>query len=132
VNLDRDIRPDIREVLETAAVLEISEFRVFELAYADWYGRTAPLANMERIFSTYMYHDLVPAWVRQFTRQVLRLRDENRLDPADFGVHHEPPTPTMIYLGIRYAVWAALTLALIVIGAMYIEGPAGCFFPPCY
>jgi hypothetical protein len=38
----------------------------------------------------------------------------------------------MIYLGIRYAVWAALTLVFIVAGAHMIAAPEGCTFPPCY
>lgn len=132
MNLDAPLRPDIVDILDTAAVLEISEFRVFEIAYAEWYGRPGPSDLLERSFSNYMYHDLVPAWVRQFTRHVLDLRDAGRLTPETFGIHPETPTPTTVYLGIRYAIWIALAMGMIFMAAVFAEGPSGCFFPPCY
>ena len=132
MNLEAPLRPDIAEILDTAAVLEISEFRVFEIAYAQWYGRAGPLDVIERSFSNYMYHDRVPAWVRQFTRRVLDLRDSGDLSPERFGIRIAPPTPTLIYLGIRYAVWIALAVGMIFMAALFADGPGGCFFPPCY
>ena len=53
-------------------------------------------------------------------------------DPADYGIVYEPPTPTMIYLGIRYAVWTVLAVGLIIAGAHMAATPTGCYFPPCY
>ena len=80
----------------------------------------------------YLYRDRVPTWVRAFAREVVRRAKAGSFDPADYGIVHPPPTPTMIYLGIRYAVWAALTIGFIIASAHMVAGPSGCYFPPCY
>jgi hypothetical protein len=134
-SLDPELPEDVADVLESAACLEISEFRVFELAYAAWFGRPEgerEARALDRHFFAYLYRDQVPPWVRALTREVVRSNRAGVLDLADYGIVHEPPTPTMIYLGIRYAVWAALTLVFIVAGAHMIAAPEGCTFPPCY
>ena len=35
---DKPLSPDLQVLLDAVALLDISEFRVFELAYQDWYG----------------------------------------------------------------------------------------------
>lgn len=136
MKLDKDLPLDIQQVLDTAGLLEISEFRVFELAHIAWYGPMTDTARqkLEKIFSAYMYGDVVPVWVRAFTRDVVARARTDHLDPADYGIHVEPPTPTMIYMGIRYALWVVLTLSTLMIGVHFIEPavPGACFFPPCY
>jgi len=133
--LDPELPEDVSDVLESASLLEVSEFRVFELAYAAWFGRPAAgraLKALDRLFFDYLYRDVVPPWVRAFTRELVERDRAGRFDPADYGITYPPPTPTMIYLGIRYAVWAALTLAAIMLTAHYLPAPEGCYFPPCY
>ncbi len=134
--LDPDLPEDVSNVLKSAALLEVSEFRVFELAYAAWFGPSGddepdPKA-LDRCFFDYLYRDHVPTWVRSFAREVVRRAQAGSFDPADYGITHDPPTPTMIYLGIRYAVWAALTLGFIIASAQMVSGPTGCYLPPCY
>ncbi len=131
MKLDPDLPVDIQTVLDAAALLDVPEFQVFELAFLAWYGRKSG-PQLEAAFTAYMYRDRVPMWVRAFTREIVRKAGDGRLDPAEYGIVHEPPTPTMIYLGIRYAVWTSLTLAVLVIGSHYMSGPTGCYFPPCY
>ena len=131
--LDPDLPEDVSDVLQSAALLEVSEFRVFELAHAAWFGvKKADATALDRCFFDYLYRDRVPTWVRSFAREVVRRAQAGSFDPADYGIRHDPPTPTMIYLGIRYAVWAALTIAFIIASAHMVTGPTGCYFPPCY
>ena len=133
--LDPDLPEDVSNVLESAALLEVSEFRVFELAFAAWFG--APdgepdAKKLDRCFFDYLYRDLVPTWVRAFARELVRRARAGLFDPADYGIVYEPPTPTMIYLGIRYAVWTVLAVGFIFAGAHMAAAPTGCYFPPCY
>lgn len=131
--LDPDLPEDVSNVLESAALLEVSEFRVFELAFTAWFGEREPDAQkLDRCFFDYLYRDQVPTWVRAFVREVVGRARAGRFDPADYGIVHPPPTPTMIYLGIRYAVWTILTLTFIIASARMVTGPTGCYFPPCY
>lgn len=124
---------DVQAVLDAAAVLEITEFDVFELAHRDWYGRPAATRTTERWFAAYMFGGEVPPWVRQFTRRVLT-DHHGRLAPA-------APGPARSRSGTRmkggvYLALLALALWVLVVAA----GSAGhllpfldeCYFPPCY
>ena len=62
---------DAQAVLWSAEILEKSEFEVFELAYQAWYRETPDVHRLERIFAEYMFDEVVPFWVRQFTRATL-------------------------------------------------------------
>ena len=59
---------DAQAVLWTADILEKSEFDVFEEAYRAWYREAADTNRMERIFADYMFEEIVPFWVRQFSQ----------------------------------------------------------------
>ncbi len=126
---------DVADVLESAGLLEVSEYRVFELAYAAWFSTAgeAPDKKMfERVFFAYLYRDRVPPWVRAYTREIVQRADAGTFDPADYGITYAPPTPTMIYLGVRYAFWAVMALTFIIASAQVVTAPEGCYFPPCY
>jgi len=75
-HIDDRLPANIQAVLDTAALLDITEFRVFELAHVNWYGRRAQTRDIEPLFVDYMFNDIVPPWVAQFTRKVLRLYHE--------------------------------------------------------
>ena len=134
--LDPELPQDVADVLDSASLLEVSEYHVFEMAHAAWFGASATDSDyvrmMERHFFAYLYRDLVPPWVRAFTREVVRSGQGEGFDPARFGITHAPPTPTMIYLGIRYALWTLLAVAIIFTLAYLTPAPPGCTFPPCY
>ena len=66
---------DAQAVLWTADILEKSEFEVFEEAYRAWYRETVETNRLERIFADYMFDEVVPFWVRQFTRETLDRHD---------------------------------------------------------
>lgn len=131
-SLDPDLPEDVSNVLESAALLEVSEYRVFELSYAAWFSGPGEKKVLDRYFFDYLYRDRVPMWVRSFVREIVERARSGHFDPADYGIVHEPPTPTMIYLGIRYAVWTVLAVAVIIASAHTATAPEGCFFLPCY
>jgi hypothetical protein len=51
---------DIKDVIISASLLQISEFRFFQLSYAHWYGRDISEREIEHIFITYMFSSFVP------------------------------------------------------------------------
>ena len=128
--------PDIETVLNAAAVLDVTEFQFFELAWADWFGRLGPEEEVEPFFVRYMFEQVVPNWVRQFARKVLKLFDEGSLDPEDFGVQMyspvEPVSPLIRGFMVALIIGGGiLMLVLLVAAAGYLpQFPKGCYFPP--
>jgi hypothetical protein len=130
---DEDIPADIEEVLDVAAELDIHEFDVFRLAYAWWHGKRGTDAKIEPFFVKYMFHDVVPHWVRQFTRMALQLKHEGRLQPETFGIHTLPADTTSIVKGIRFGIILVAILTTLIIAAQLTQNALGhCMFPPCY
>jgi hypothetical protein len=134
-HFDEHIAPDIEEVLDVAAYLDITEFEVFHLAYSWWHGQEPTDAKIEPFFVRYMFQGSVPHWVRQFTRMALRLRDQGRLDPEQLGVQRLPPADAKsISKGIRYGIILAAALSSLIVVASLTQHllPVRCMFPPCY
>ena len=66
---------DAQTILWCAEILQKSEFEVFEMAYLAWYREEPDTRQLERIFAGYMFDEVVPFWVRQFTRTTLDAHD---------------------------------------------------------
>ncbi len=81
---------DVCEAVSASELLEITEFRLFELAYREWFGREADQAALEPPFVQYMFAQQAPAWVRHFARNVIACDRDGRLERAEFGL---PPAP---------------------------------------
>ena len=79
-------RKDIERVEISSRLLQISEFKFFQLAYSWWHGRDISEKNMEPIFADYMLRDEVPHWARHFARQVLSQYAHGILDPHEYGI----------------------------------------------
>jgi len=128
--------PDVESVLNAAAVLDVTEFHFFELAWADWYGRRGPVDEVEPFFVRYMFNQVVPNWVRQFARKILKLSAEGSLDPDAFGGHTrlEPPSECMRGISVAAIIASGMILMILMMVAVdYLPGfPKGCYFPPCY
>jgi hypothetical protein len=67
---------DAEQVVYTATVLNVSEFRLFELAYQDWFGETGAEASLEAAYMAYVVCGTTPIWVRNYARKTLQLCDE--------------------------------------------------------
>jgi hypothetical protein len=62
-----------------------------------------------------MFGDTVPLWVRHFTRRVMELRSQGRLDPGELGI--EPPEQDArdAALGKLYAFAVAMSMVALMI-----------------
>jgi hypothetical protein len=133
---DEDLAPDIDSVLNATALLDITEWDFFNLAYNRWHGEPANDGVMEPIFAAYMFNDVVPLWARHFARLVERLYRRGVLDRQALGVDRLPSSSQMVTRGMRYTVMVtAIVVALIVFAefvAQFINLAERCMFPPCY
>ena len=126
---------DSLNVAEAAALLEISEFRVFELAYTGWFGGEPDERVIEPHFMAYMFRRAVPPWVRHFTRHVIDLAADGTLDPSDFGIAKRWASRRDIARGKLYLVYLTVSVvALVLLADLTAEwmGASECMFPPCY
>ena len=103
---------DIRRILLSSALLQISEFRFFQIAYRQWYGREISENRMEYIFEVYMYEDIVPHYVRHLTRKVICLFDQGILDPGMFNIDRPKTSPAHRSTGIGYTIMLAIILVI--------------------
>lgn len=133
---DENMPEDVQHVLDTAAVLEITEFQVFHMAYAKWYGEVPGDSVIEPFFTGYMFREIVPPWVRQFTRFVLDLYEAGKLDPRKLGIEKIKLTQEMWSRGKRYILILVMVMtSLIVLGEFasdIVKQLGVCYFPPCY
>lgn len=133
---DEQLRPDIHSVLDAAAILDITEFELFRLAYARWHGGEAEEQSLEPFFVAYMFNDVVPLWVRDFARLVQRNCQQGTLNSQEMGVDLRPCTPQMVRKGTRFAVTIVTVMATLIVlaevAAQLLELGARCMFPPCY
>lgn len=121
--LDEDeIAPDERDVLTASAILSITEFHLFELAYEHWFGEKAGEKGIERYYVPYMFRSVVPPWVRQYCRDVLARDREGRLNPRDFGVLPREESPTMVQRGLRYVFIVLLVMVTLHLVAFLVSG----------
>ncbi len=99
---EKNMSDDIADVLEAAALLQVTEFRIFELAYKEWFGRRPRPYIIERYFNDYMFNQAVPGWVTHFCRRVVALGHAGELDPRDFGIYYRLPSRRMARIGQLY------------------------------
>ena len=133
---DKHLRPDERSVLAAAAILDITEYDLFHLAYRRWHGQAANDKLLEPFFVAYMFRRVVPLWVRDFSRLVERLDDRGELDPGGLGVRFLPRSRHMVSRGMRYSVTIGLVLVALFVfaefAAQILRLGERCMFPPCY
>ncbi len=109
---DHRHREDVEQVIVCAQLLQLSEFRFFRLAYAEWYDREISDRRLEPIFTRYAFKEVVPPWVRHFARRILALYDAGTLDPDAFDIERPKGSPELRSAGIGYAVILAIVTTL--------------------
>ena len=112
---NRHIPPDVLSVLRATALLDITEYELFGLAWLRWNGERPEEGVLEPFFVAYMFDAVVPPWVRAFARTVERLSREGCLDRRALGVGRLPESREMVTRGMRYGVTIGLVLAALVI-----------------
>jgi hypothetical protein len=108
---------DLIAVAVSASLLQVSEFKCFQVAYEQWFGHELDEQSMENIFSSYLMELTVPHWVRHFTRKVFYLEVQGNLNPEEFNIVRPKNTRKDRIRGICYSV---LMLAITVIFCIMI------------
>lgn len=133
---DENLAPDVDSVLNATAILDITEWDFFQLAYNRWHGEPPADQVMEAIFAAYMFNDVVPLWVRHFARLVERLYRRGRLDRHALGVDRIQGSRQMVSRGMRYGVVIVVIMTtlfvLVEVVAQIMKIGERCMFPPCY
>ena len=60
VPFDEQLDPDIQSVLNAAALLDVTEYELFRIAYRRWHGKAPKASRLEAHFVAYMFRDVVP------------------------------------------------------------------------
>jgi hypothetical protein len=60
-----------------AAFLDVSEYRVLEIAYPSWFGRQAESGTIEHAFDEYLERGVIPFWARFFIRSLMDRTEES-------------------------------------------------------
>lgn len=73
---EKNVSLDAQNIHYAVAILDINEFRLFELAYEEWFGVGACENILEQAFIPYLFGAEVPCWVRQYARNIRLLMQE--------------------------------------------------------
>lgn len=136
-DFNQHLTPDVVAVLDASAALEVTEFRLFELAWRDWFGKRPDEQRLERHFAAYMFADQVPHWVRNFARRILDLDAHGRLDPRSFGIWARLPSTRMrfiakLYVAVLLLLFLVLTVSALNLDEQILSFYRECYLPPCY
>jgi hypothetical protein len=133
---ERKMSADVADVLEAAALLEVTEFELFRIAWRKWHGGEIGDSQLERYYLPYMFKSQVPTWVYRLARQIIDEAEADRLDPARYGVMPRQLTMDMYNRGLRYCLWIAMILGTLLTGAATVAEFSpwyqSCYLPPCY
>jgi hypothetical protein len=77
---------DAEAVSFVAGLLDVSEFKLFELAYETWFGSQATKKSMDGFFGSYLKSGFIPFWLRNMVRTIISEAREGNLTPSRFGV----------------------------------------------
>lgn len=106
---------DIDHVIISAGLLQVSEFKFFKVAYADWYGDDISDSSLEPIFTRYVYQDVVPPWVRHLARIVMARSEAGSLNPQDFNIQHPRANEERQTRGWGYLITLGFVLVLFLV-----------------
>ncbi len=113
---------DLEGISRASQLLQISEFRFFNLAYAQWYGQSINEKGLEYIFANYMFEDIVPHWVRHFTRKIISMFEQGTLNPQEFSIERPKGSYELRCAGIGYTV--ILSVMVVVFCYLIINQPS--------
>jgi hypothetical protein len=85
-DLGRLFRTDAEAVCFAASLLDISEFKLFEIAHVNWFGREASNKDVEGFFGNYLKSGFVPFWLRDTVRKIISKYRNGNLAPSEFGI----------------------------------------------
>ena len=135
---DWDDNPKRSEIIHAANLIQIGEFQLIQLAYKSWYREELEETKVDKIFSEYMYRNIIPIWVKYYAKDIIKLDDANVLNEYDEKYHvYDHEFGEYIYddkqrkrRGIQYTI--IIVFVFIVthyMAANYVEESAS-FYPP--
>ena len=109
------------EVLSfVAGLFDISEFRLFEIAYVNWFGREATEKAMDGFFGSYLKTGFVPFWLRGMLRRLIRKHRKGDLIPSEFGINQACVSHSERRLGwFLVGLFSFLVFAIVWVCAKY-------------
>ncbi|MEX0729208.1 MAG: hypothetical protein WED00_04150 [Aquisalimonadaceae bacterium] len=109
-----DLDPRTRDIIQAAAMLEISEFDFMAIAFREWYGKEPACEQISAHFRPYMFGGVPPFWAHRLALEVLRLYDDGQLDRSRFGILPPPPaTMREVATGIGQVLFLLAVLYII-------------------
>ena len=138
ISPDWDDDPKRSEIISAANLIQVGEFQFIQLAYKTWYKEDLPEDKVDKIFSEYMYRNIVPLWVSYYAKDIIKLDKANILNSYNEKYHvydHEFGAKIINdnhrkKLGWRYALIIAFVFIITHFMAIkYAQEPAD-FLPP--
>jgi hypothetical protein len=109
----RLFQTDAEAVCFAASLLDISEFRLFEIAHVNWFGSKAPKKAMEGFFGNYLHSGLVPFWLRHMVRSIINKHWKGNLAAREFGIEQPHVSPSEKRVG-----WLVIGLLSVLVFAL--------------
>jgi len=69
-----------------AAVLQISEYEIFRIAYLHWFNHQITENRLDSLFKDYLADGAVPYWVNDFARKAHEKFKSGELNYKDYGI----------------------------------------------
>lgn len=69
-----------------AAVLQISEYELFRIAYLKWFDHPITETRLDFLFKDYLAHGEAPYWVNDFARKAHEKFKAGELNYKDYGI----------------------------------------------
>ena len=120
---DHEEDPVRGEIAHAANLLQIGEFQILQVAYADWHGEDLTGPGLDRMFKAYMMDKSVPPWARHFARKVIAQADEGKIN-IDNPIYHRFDSEYFraAPLGIRKFALAMVVISAVVGGGLLVGG----------
>lgn len=84
--LDFLVDDETKLVVFIAALLQISEYELFRIAYEQWFNRPISESRLETLFKDYLAHGNPPYWVNDFVRKAHEKFKAGVLNYKDYGI----------------------------------------------
>ena len=98
-NWERLFHSDAEAVCFAASLVDISEFRLFEISHVNWFGSEAPKKAMEGFFRNYLQAGLVPFWLRHTVRSIINKHWKENLAARKASIEQPHVSPLESKLG---------------------------------
>jgi len=68
---DREDDPDRGQVIHAANLLQVGEFQLLQLAFAEWHGREMTPEEQSVHFDAFFLHGQTPSYLRHYARRII-------------------------------------------------------------